>query len=62
MRALGCFCDSSGGNKDFPKLQILTVEDLLSGKTVQLPPSLHTFKKAENIATETANQQGLAFD
>ena len=50
-----------GWNKDFPKLQILTVEDLLNGKQVQLPPSLHTFKQAERVNVET-NQHTFEFE
>ena len=55
------FYHSPGWNKDFPKLQILTVEDLLNGKQVQLPPSLHTFKQAERSTSEMDNQGNLTF-
>jgi len=55
------FYHSPGWNKDFPKLQILTVEDLLNGKQVQLPPSLHTFKQAEKIQMNES-QSSLDFD
>ena len=34
-------------NKDFPRLQILTIEELLSGAEVKMPPSSITFKQAE---------------
>jgi hypothetical protein len=51
------FYHSPGWNKDFPRLQILTIEDLFAGKQVQLPPSLHTFKQAEKVAEEI--DQGL---
>jgi site-specific DNA-methyltransferase (adenine-specific) len=62
--ALGTgFYHSPGWNKDFPKLQILTVEDLLNGKQVQLPPSLHTFKQAEKVTLGPQdNQTSLDFD
>lgn len=56
------FYHSPGWNKDFPKLQILTVEDLLNGKQVQLPPSLHTFKQAERVREIEDSQGGLNFD
>jgi len=56
------FYHSEGWNRDFPKLQILTVEDLLNGKQVQLPPSLHTFKQAEKIEASETDQLGLSFD
>lgn len=55
------FYHSPGWNKDFPKLQILTVEDLLNGKQVQLPPSLHTFKQAEKLDSEVTDQGILKF-
>lgn len=42
------FYHSDGWNKDYPRLQILTVEELLSGgKEVQMPPNITTFKQAE---------------
>ena len=36
--------------KDYPRIQILTIEDLLAGKEIEMPPSAFgTFKKAEKI-------------
>ena len=55
------FYHSDGWNKDYPKIQIITVEEILSGKTVNLPPNIQTFKKAERIANKTTEQQGLEF-
>ena len=43
------FYFSEGWNKDYPKLQILTIEDLFAGKQPELPPNLTTFKQAEKI-------------
>lgn len=43
------FCRSAGWGKDYPCLQILTIEQLLEGKQIDMPPSKHvsvTFKKA----------------
>ncbi len=34
------FYHSPGWNKDYPSLQILTVDDILNGKTVDLPPNI----------------------
>jgi site-specific DNA-methyltransferase (adenine-specific) len=34
-------------DKDYPKLQILTIEDLLGGKEVKMPPDYGTFKQAQ---------------
>jgi site-specific DNA-methyltransferase (adenine-specific) len=55
------FYRSPGWNKDFPKLQILTVEELLAGKQVQLPPSLHTFKQAGKVSV-VPEQSDLLFE
>ena len=43
------FYDSPGWNKKYPKLQILTIAELLRGKRVECPPSRYadaTFKRA----------------
>jgi site-specific DNA-methyltransferase (adenine-specific) len=41
------FYHSDGWHRDYPRLQILTIEELLSGKQVDIPPSSVTFKQAE---------------
>jgi DNA modification methylase len=56
------FYHSPGWNKDYQKLQILTVEELLAGKVVDLPPSLHTFKQADKLAVEILDQNFLNFE
>ena len=56
------FYHSPGWNKDYPKLQILTVEDLLNGKTVNLPPNLQTYKQAEKVSVENKDQGLLGFE
>lgn len=53
------FYRSPGWNKDYPRLQILTVEEILSGKQVDLPPNIDTFKKAQKVISETDNQPSL---
>ncbi len=55
------FYHSSGWNQDYPRLQILTVEDMLNGKGVIMPPSQMTFKQAEKVS-ETKDQGKLTFD
>lgn len=40
------FYHSPGWNKKYPRLQLLTVEELLSGKTIDRPPHSVTFKQA----------------
>ena len=49
-------------NRDYPRLQILTVEDLLPGKTVDLPPNPQTFKQAKKVIAENKVQGMLGFD
>lgn len=39
-------------HKEFPKLQILTIEEILSGKKPLTPPTVLTFKKAESPKKE----------
>ncbi|MFN0138987.1 MAG: DNA methyltransferase [Pyrinomonadaceae bacterium] len=55
------FYHSDGWNKDYPKLQILTVEEILSGKTVDLPPNITTYKRAGKIDAESDDQGRLGF-
>lgn len=47
-----------------PKLQILTVDDLLSGKMPDFPPTrdLRTFKKAPKAAKSKTDKQKKIFD
>lgn len=44
---------SAGWSKDYPRLQILTVAELLDGAEVKLPPTVTTFKQAQK-ATDKA--------
>ena len=47
--------------RNHPRIQILTVKDLLNGKSVDMPPTVHTqtFKKAEKIKKTDAQQGEL---
>jgi site-specific DNA-methyltransferase (adenine-specific) len=47
--------------KDFPRIQILTVEQLFQGERVQMPPAHGTFKKAEKVM-KSEGKQGALFD
>jgi site-specific DNA-methyltransferase (adenine-specific) len=49
---------SPGWDKDYPKLQILAIGDLLNGAEVKMPPTSVTFKQAERVKP-SANQQSL---
>jgi site-specific DNA-methyltransferase (adenine-specific) len=53
------FYHSPGWNKDYPKIQILTIEELLHGKTVDMPPQTQTsvtFAKAQKITKRKVEQ------
>jgi len=52
------FYTSPGWKRDYPRLQILTIADLLDGMTPKLPPSHSTFQQATK-ATPTAIQNTL---
>jgi len=48
------FYESAFWGMKYPKLQLLTVKQLLEGKTVEMPPirrASATFKKAPNVVT-----------
>jgi len=54
------FYKSPGWNKNYPKLQILTIEELLQGKNIDYPPKTSvTFKKAEKHKEKTHKQLKL---
>lgn len=45
--------------KKYPKIQILTIEQLLNGAEVQMPPSQRGYKKAERIKRKDGTQSEL---
>jgi site-specific DNA-methyltransferase (adenine-specific) len=47
--------------KDYPRIQILTVEQLFQGDRVQMPPAHGTFQKAEKMK-KVEGKQGALFD
>lgn len=53
------FYHSGTWDKDYPRIQILTVADLLHGAEVKMPPRIGTFKQATAVK-ENAKQPGLA--
>jgi site-specific DNA-methyltransferase (adenine-specific) len=54
------FYRSSLWQKDYPRIQLLTVEDLLNGKGIEMPPSAHgTFKQAEKVKKQEGKQGEL---
>ncbi|MRR15666.1 MAG: site-specific DNA-methyltransferase [Deltaproteobacteria bacterium] len=56
------FYESALWGKKYPKIQLLTVEELLAGKKIEMPPIRQvdaTFKKAPNIAQKKQEQSEL---
>jgi len=47
--------------KDYPRLQLLTIADLLSGKAVDFPRENVTFKKAPKAGPAAPKIEDLAF-
>ncbi|MBA4420237.1 MAG: site-specific DNA-methyltransferase [Anaerolinea sp.] len=53
------FYKSDLWQKQYPRLQILTIEQLLAGEEVKMPPQYGTFKKAEKVRFEDGTQSEL---
>jgi site-specific DNA-methyltransferase (adenine-specific) len=56
------FYHSPGWDKDYPKIQILTIEELLHGKAVDMPPQTQTsitFTKAQKITQKEGEQLAM---
>ncbi len=56
------FYRSPGFNTDYPRIQILTVEELLHGARVQMPPPYGTFKQAERVKPPANSEQTSFLD
>jgi site-specific DNA-methyltransferase (adenine-specific) len=52
---------SPGWNKDYRKVQILTIEQLLKGAPVDMPPTATTFKQAQKADKGKEGQEGFDF-
>ncbi len=50
---------SPGWQKEYPKVQIFTIEDLISGKTADMPPIHATFKKSGRESLNNGTQNGF---
>ncbi|MEO5951075.1 MAG: hypothetical protein ABIQ44_01230 [Chloroflexia bacterium] len=50
---------SEGWGQGFPKIQVLTIADLLRGAEIKMPPAYGTFKEAQKVK---AQGQQLGFD
>ncbi len=53
------FYHSPGWNKDYPRIQILTIEELLHNAEVKMPPQFGTFKQAQRVQQADALQGEL---
>lgn len=53
------FYHSPNWNKTYPRIQILTIEALLSGAEVSMPPTARTYKKAQRERQQQGQQQQL---
>lgn len=52
------YYESALWQKKYPRIQILTVQQLLAGKEIEMPPQHGTFKQAEKIKKEDQAKQG----
>jgi site-specific DNA-methyltransferase (adenine-specific) len=55
------FYHSPGWNKDYPRIQILTIDELLHGAEVKMPPQFGTFKQAQRVQQSESQQPELGF-
>ena len=45
---------SPGWNQDYPRIQVLTIEELLHGAQIKMPPQYGTFKEAKRVQESVA--------
>ncbi len=55
------FYHSPGWNKEYPRIQILTIEELLHNAEVKMPPQFGTFKQAQRVRQAEVEQVELGF-
>ncbi len=55
------FYYSPGWQQDYPRIQIVTVQELLDGATIKMPPTSVTFKQAEKVDKPAEPQIGFKF-
>ncbi|MDX2141227.1 MAG: DNA methyltransferase [Chloroflexota bacterium] len=56
------FYQSPGWQRSFPRLQILTISDLLGGAEIKMPPAFGTFKQAERVKAQPGDVQMELFE
>lgn len=55
------FYSSELWQRKYPKLQILSIEELLNDKQIQMPAPYGTFKKAQRVKKQEGQQTGFEF-
>ena len=50
------FYESKTWGRKYPKLQIFTIEELLAGASIEMPPAWGTFRKSERIQKDAPVQ------
>ena len=53
------FYRSERWGRDYPRIQILTIRELIAGAEVKMPPTEQTFKQAQRVKEEEHKQKGL---
>jgi hypothetical protein len=53
------YCSSPGWGQDFPKIQVLTTEELPHGAEIKMPPQCGTFKEAQRVPMQEADHLRL---
>ena len=53
------FYKSELWQKEYPRLQILTIEELLDKRVIDMPPAYGTFKQAEKVQKQEGTQKKL---
>jgi site-specific DNA-methyltransferase (adenine-specific) len=53
------FYHSPGWRKDYPRIQILTISELLHGASIKMPPQFGTFKQAQKVKQDEGQQPEL---
>ena len=57
------FYESPWDNRNYPKIQLLTVAELLDGNRIMAPPTkdIRTFKKARKVKPKAKHKQPKMF-
>lgn len=53
------YYESPGWNQRYPRIQILTIAELLRGARIDMPPQFGTFKQAQKVKQNGAAQPEL---